>query len=40
MKNLSNEEQITLILIGIAIGIGLGFLIKVFIDTHILLENF
>ena len=40
MKNLSNEEQITLILIGIAIGIGLGFLIKVFIDTHILLQKF
>ena len=40
MKNLSNEEQITLILIGMAIGIGLGFLIKVFIDTRILLQNF
>ena len=33
MKNLSNEEQITLIVIGIAIGIAVGFVLKTFIDT-------
>ena len=39
MKNLSHEEQITLILRGIAIGIGIGFVLKVFLDTYYLLQN-
>ena len=39
MKNLSHEEQITLMLIGIAIGIGIGFVLKVFLDTYYLLQN-
>ena len=39
MKNLSHEEQVTLILIGVAIGIGIGFVLKVFLDTYYLLQN-
>jgi hypothetical protein len=34
MKNLRHEEQTTLILIGIAIGIGIGFVLKAFVDTY------
>ena len=39
MKNLSHEEQITLILIGTAIGIGIGFVLKTFVDTYYLLGS-
>jgi hypothetical protein len=39
MKNLSHEEQITLILIGIAIGVGIGFVLKVFVDSYIIIEG-
>ena len=39
MKNLSSEEQITLIRIGIAIGIAIGFVLKTFVDTYYLLGS-
>mgnify|MGYP004372921729 CR=1 FL=1 len=39
MKNLSHEEEITLLLIGIAIGIGVGFVLKVFLDTYTMIEG-
>ena len=37
IKNIQETEIINYIVIGIFIGIGLGFVIKVVIDTHILM---
>ena len=39
MKNLSSEEQITLIVIGIAIGVAVGFILKTFVDTYYLVGS-
>tara|TARA_B100000902_G_scaffold146500_1_gene143599 strand:+ start:1565 stop:1699 length:135 start_codon:yes stop_codon:yes gene_type:complete len=39
MRNLTDEEKISYILIGIAIGVGLGFIIKVWIDTSELIQT-
>ena len=39
IRNLSDEEKISYILIGIAIGIGVGFVLKAWIDTSELLQT-
>lgn len=39
MRNLTDEEKISYILIGIAIGIGVGFVVKAWIDTSELLQT-
>ena len=39
MRNLSHEEQITLIVIGIAIGVAVGFVLKTFVDTYYLIGS-
>jgi hypothetical protein len=35
----NQEEMISYILIGVAIGIAIGFLLKVFVDTYKLVES-
>jgi uncharacterized membrane protein (Fun14 family) len=37
--NNRNEEVISYIGIGICIGIAIGFVLKVFIDTYFIIEN-
>tara|TARA_B100000073_G_scaffold330091_1_gene318278 strand:- start:155 stop:292 length:138 start_codon:yes stop_codon:yes gene_type:complete len=39
IRNLSDEEKISYILIGIAIGIGAGFMLKAWIDTSELIQT-
>ena len=40
MNNMNQHEtMISYILVGIAIGIAIGFLLKVFIDTYIIIES-
>jgi|TARA_B100001094_G_scaffold331962_1_gene402125 hypothetical protein len=39
MRNLTDEEKISYVLIGIAIGIAVGFLLKVWIDTTTLINT-
>tara|TARA_Y100000004_G_C8657717_1_gene303847 strand:+ start:136 stop:273 length:138 start_codon:yes stop_codon:yes gene_type:complete len=39
IRNLSDEEKISYILIGIAIGIGVGFVLKAWIDTSELIQT-
>ena len=39
MKQLNSEEQITLIVIGIAIGVAIGFVLKAFVDTYDLVRS-
>lgn len=39
IRNLSDDEKISYILIGIAIGVGVGFIIKAWIDTSELLQT-
>ena len=41
MSNMNqHEDMITYILIGVGIGVCIGFVLKVFIDTYIILGNF
>ena len=37
MKNTEHDDIITYILIGVGIGIAIGFVLKVFMDTYILI---
>ncbi len=39
MRNLTDDEKISYILIGIAIGIGAGFMIKTWLDTISFLQT-
>lgn len=39
IRNLSDDEKIGYVILGIAIGIGLGFMIKVWIDTSELIQT-
>ncbi len=39
MKMLNSEEIVTLVSIGVAIGIGIGFMIKVFLDTLTVIQG-
>jgi hypothetical protein len=40
MSNMNqHEDMISYILIGVAIGIAIGFLLKVFVDTYNLVES-
>lgn len=39
MKLMNTEEMVTLIGMGIAIGISIGFVLKVFIDTYYQIES-
>ena len=39
IKNTEHDDIITYILIGVGIGIAIGFVLKVFIDTYILIER-
>jgi len=38
-KNLTNEEMIEYIVVGILIGIAIGFILKVILDTYILVDT-
>ena len=37
MKNIEHDDIITYILIGVGIGIAIGFVLKVFMDTYVLI---
>ena len=37
--NMNNDDAIIMVVIGICIGIGLGFLIKTIVDTYILVND-
>jgi hypothetical protein len=39
LKNTEHEDIITYILIGIGLGVPIGFVLKVFLDTWTLLES-
>ena len=39
IRNLSDEEKISYILIGIAIGVGAGFIAKAWLDTSELIQT-
>ena len=39
MKQMNSEEQITLIVIGIAIGVAIGFVLKAVVDTYDLVRS-
>ena len=39
MKNLSHEEQITLILMGITIGIGIGVVVNILVGAYTITEG-
>ena len=39
IRNLSDEEKISYILIGIAIGVGIGFIVKTWLDTSELIQT-
>lgn len=39
IRNISDEEKISYIMIGIAIGIAIGFVIKAWLDTSELIKN-
>jgi len=39
IKNTQHEDAITYILIGVGLGVPIGFVLKVFLDTWTLLES-
>ena len=39
IKNTQHEDAITYILIGLGLGVPIGFVLKVFLDTWTLLES-
>ena len=38
-KNIEHEDIITYILIGVALGVPIGFVLKVFLDTHLIIQG-
>tara|TARA_B100000519_G_scaffold91257_1_gene79400 strand:- start:4143 stop:4280 length:138 start_codon:yes stop_codon:yes gene_type:complete len=39
IQSLSDDEKISYILIGIAIGVGIGFIVKAWLDTSELIQT-